>query len=378
MRWKIADFGLTTEATSKRAHTTQYSRGTRCYRAPELLKENPTYSNKVDIFGMGCIFHEMATGRKAFPDDFSIHQYSISQFAFSFPEDPLVDSESHTRMSALISPMLAKDGPDRPAARDLRILFAFHLSWSVADECKSRQEFPAAIKAYEFATSRGVREFSYGTLLRNLGDCYKAIHLYEKAKFHYESAIEAGLTVASLYSDLGDMCVLSHDSRSAAIHYTRARTQAPENTELLSKLVSTHANIAAAEVKACRYNNALSSYKTALEIAPSDVHLWECCGDAYMLTKDYDGAIKTFKNATKEFPEQTALLQKLGEAYIVTGNPKAAVQVYRTASKKKPVSELLLLSLLEAEYLQEARRKSLTFIGRFRYVSKSVKCADSV
>lgn len=36
MTWKITDFGLTVEATSKRARVTQFSRGTTSYRAPEL------------------------------------------------------------------------------------------------------------------------------------------------------------------------------------------------------------------------------------------------------------------------------------------------------------------------------------------------------
>jgi serine/threonine protein kinase len=39
--WKIADFGLTAEGTSKQARTTRYSMGTPCYRAPELMREHP-------------------------------------------------------------------------------------------------------------------------------------------------------------------------------------------------------------------------------------------------------------------------------------------------------------------------------------------------
>src|SRR5271170_2552875 len=34
--WKIADFGLTTEGSSTRSHTTQYAHGTPSYRAPEI------------------------------------------------------------------------------------------------------------------------------------------------------------------------------------------------------------------------------------------------------------------------------------------------------------------------------------------------------
>jgi serine/threonine protein kinase len=66
--WKIADFGLTVEGTSKKAHTTQYSKGTCSYRAPELIQldDKGTYTNKVDIWAMGCILYEIVFRSKAF------------------------------------------------------------------------------------------------------------------------------------------------------------------------------------------------------------------------------------------------------------------------------------------------------------------------
>jgi len=74
--WKIGDFGTASSATSKRLHTTRYSRGTTGYRAPELLDSgNPRFNNKADIFALGCIIYEVLTGTKLFVDDFKIHSY---------------------------------------------------------------------------------------------------------------------------------------------------------------------------------------------------------------------------------------------------------------------------------------------------------------
>jgi serine/threonine protein kinase len=53
--WKIADFGCTAEATSVHAPTTVMVRGTTSYRAPELLEQPGNFTNKVDIWAMGCI-----------------------------------------------------------------------------------------------------------------------------------------------------------------------------------------------------------------------------------------------------------------------------------------------------------------------------------
>jgi serine/threonine protein kinase len=75
--WKLADFGTASKATSKHLHTTRYARGTNCYRAPEILKENAKVNNKVDMFALGCILYEATTGQKLFPDDWKIREYSL-------------------------------------------------------------------------------------------------------------------------------------------------------------------------------------------------------------------------------------------------------------------------------------------------------------
>jgi serine/threonine protein kinase len=75
--WKVADFGLTCEATSTALLFTDFSRGTPGYRAPELLKEmHVGYNNKIDIWAMGCILFEIATGQKPFVNDTMVTEYS--------------------------------------------------------------------------------------------------------------------------------------------------------------------------------------------------------------------------------------------------------------------------------------------------------------
>jgi serine/threonine protein kinase len=48
--WKLTDFGICSEATSKKGRPTMHSRGTSSYRAPELLVDEATFTNRVDIW----------------------------------------------------------------------------------------------------------------------------------------------------------------------------------------------------------------------------------------------------------------------------------------------------------------------------------------
>lgn len=63
---KLADFGL---ARAKSIPTKTYSNEvvTLWYRPPEVLLGSTNYSSPIDIWGVGCIFYEMASGRPLFP-----------------------------------------------------------------------------------------------------------------------------------------------------------------------------------------------------------------------------------------------------------------------------------------------------------------------
>lgn len=71
MRMKIADFGLA------RAYTVPVPKYTHevvtvWYRAPEILLGSPLYSVPVDLWSVGCVFAEMATGQPLFAGDSEI------------------------------------------------------------------------------------------------------------------------------------------------------------------------------------------------------------------------------------------------------------------------------------------------------------------
>jgi serine/threonine protein kinase len=76
-KWKIADFGCATVATSTNSRCS--SRGTTSYRAPETILESGGDSYKIDIWSLGCILFELATYCKAFSGDLSVYKYASGQ-----------------------------------------------------------------------------------------------------------------------------------------------------------------------------------------------------------------------------------------------------------------------------------------------------------
>jgi serine/threonine protein kinase len=64
---KLADFGLVRSyKDTARIKLSDYV-STRWYRAPELVLKSTTYSEKVDVFALGCNLAELYLGRPLFP-----------------------------------------------------------------------------------------------------------------------------------------------------------------------------------------------------------------------------------------------------------------------------------------------------------------------
>jgi Protein kinase domain/Ankyrin repeats (3 copies) len=116
--WKLTDFGFASVVASA-AVTSLYGRGSPGYRAPELLLnwDHRQYSSRSDIWSLGCILHEMATGQRIFENDF----YTERVYRAAQPP-PLSLQSSYERgvwpdqLSECISNLLAKDLRSRPDA----------------------------------------------------------------------------------------------------------------------------------------------------------------------------------------------------------------------------------------------------------------------
>jgi serine/threonine protein kinase len=64
---KLADFGQARNYKERTAAPLTSYVSTRWYRAPELVLYSENYSEKVDVWALGCIMSELYLGRGLFP-----------------------------------------------------------------------------------------------------------------------------------------------------------------------------------------------------------------------------------------------------------------------------------------------------------------------
>jgi tetratricopeptide (TPR) repeat protein len=268
-----------------------YARGTACYRAPELVKEFPFFSNKVDIFAIGCILFELVTnGNKAFANDFYIHEYTARslQLKISFVN---IDESWKPELESVINKMLAIDRTDRPSALHLRPHFSRNRSISLGDLFMGNQDYPKAITAYQLANQAGSLD---SPVWKRLGDAYRATGFYKEAIGAYILAVEGGFDGNGVLLALGQV--------QCAIH---------------------------------EYANAITTYKGALNKDPSSPVLLMHIGDAYFSLARYQDAIFSFKKALKK-TRNASILERLGNAFFLKGDLDKALTTYQDAVKITP------------------------------------------
>jgi serine/threonine protein kinase len=121
--WKITDFGNTSIGDSMKNFTTSQSRGTPGYRAPELLRDESVYTNKVDIWALGCILYELACGRKAFSGDWTTLAYALDPNRRSLPFSTAFPTSVQKTIHSSFVPMLYLDPLKRPRVSSVNSAF---------------------------------------------------------------------------------------------------------------------------------------------------------------------------------------------------------------------------------------------------------------
>jgi serine/threonine protein kinase len=138
------------------------------YRAPELIRENGSFSPSVDVWALGCILYEIAKKKTAFKDDHSVRYYADSNLRL----DAVVtlDKDEDKDFCRLLKETLSISAERRPSSASLHQQIAAKLWRSTGDDLQNQKLYKDAIVAYEKGiTATGVASDPvHGPLFRGL------------------------------------------------------------------------------------------------------------------------------------------------------------------------------------------------------------------
>jgi serine/threonine protein kinase len=120
--WKIGDYScdLTPDGTLQGDHSTQATLENfevKCYWAPEMVESDcpKPFSASVDIWALGCILYQLASGKNVLPDTAKILTYVGNKHA-DIALSPLPQHVGGITTSNLVMEILKREEKDRPPA----------------------------------------------------------------------------------------------------------------------------------------------------------------------------------------------------------------------------------------------------------------------
>jgi serine/threonine protein kinase/formylglycine-generating enzyme required for sulfatase activity len=117
-RCKLLDFGLArqTNPQAQMLTGTQEMLGTPAYMSPEQLEGGGNVDPRTDLFSLGVVLYEMASGRHPFHDKTSLANTFVNVATLDPPPVQKSNPNVPPALAALINQMLAKSVDDRPAS----------------------------------------------------------------------------------------------------------------------------------------------------------------------------------------------------------------------------------------------------------------------
>ena len=134
----------------------------------------------------------------------------------------------------------------------------------------------------------------------------------------------------------------------------------PDNAELLVLMGQT-------KLSQNKNDDALRSYKAAIEKQPKDPIGYRAMSDLYVKQKNFDSAADVIKAGLREQPDNLDLRFSAANVQILKGDQAAAIMQYEFILKDQPNSILAINNLVELDFGQPFRQgkpRPSRFVGR--------------
>lgn len=237
----------------------------------------------------------------------------------------------------------------------------FQNRYETAKQLRAEGNFPAA--AYEFNQALGAKNLQkdsfrqIGDIMNLLGNKPKAAEYYKKAvavapqdlnlRLTYAKSLDANGEEDSAISEYS--YILDRANRNdKEILYTLERTF-QKKLENNSKNANLNANMGAVLQKENRLDEALTYYKQAESLDPSNITTRINVGTLYQQKEDYKTAIKAYETVLILYPDNVRAILYRAQCYDKLGDKKIADEGYKKVLMLDPdnqeIKELMLANI---------------------------------
>ncbi len=255
-----------------------------------------------------------------------------------------------------------------------------------AKNSRIKGEFGAA--AYDYYQLLNNTKYSYEAN-SSLGDIYKIFNRPDKALVFYQKALAINSDSTEIHLKLARTYEQMNDINSALKEYDYALKTSDEREDILNSLeriwqqkvdeypkdAEAHANLGVVFQKQKRYAEALTEYKRAEELNPSNLNTKINIATLYQEQKKYDMAINTYNSILKIQPYNAKVLVYKAECLKALKQNEEAVNLYKTALNIEPKNVQIKAALYELLKETMPTEDVLNFL--YKNVQNSPMNADS-
>ncbi len=233
-----------------------------------------------------------------------------------------------------------------------------NLFWKQGKNAKGLEYGLRSLKQFE---KTGMEDLDYGFTLYMVGNCYLALDNLEQAQIYYQKSIANGeqygfynnlsdvyISLAELYMEKGDLDA-AYNASEKAIHFAGLLDN--------NGFMEMRSWLARGQVEYLeeRYEEAINSIKTSIEIATQDF------GDAYFLSLTYKMLAEAYAGAGR-FSEAYDALEKYDTLNAMVFNTEADERIALLQTEFEVSQKESTIALQEAQLNQQKKIQALFFI----------------
>lgn len=295
--------------------------GTASYRAPELLSEDPKFTNRVDIWALGCILYEIVYHKRAFVGDWDVQAYKTmkSSSIISVPKDKFTPIFS-SHLSGLLGELLSIEWQQRPRSQDLARMFKAYSQVFDPDLVTSIRNIPGFPGYQEWKNLLLTHRTEY-ELSNELDRRYKGAMRLGSAMI--EKIDSKGLPLASLpHLDMCQSYLLKGQKEEAIRIWYELVRRYPKEIESLARLAKFYQE----------KEDYLAEVVVREELVrrhPDDSSILYLLGKAYERQGDSDAAIPVWKQLiVRGFPSMWESMYELATVHEIRGDHLSSIGIW--------------------------------------------------